>query len=207
MLFRAYSRRMNFWRTLLSMLIIGALVVFAASCGSQKKATAKRKPTQHSSRTSPRTTSPSSNTTKPSPKANASIRSKYASKLGVSAGTLKNEALYQFIDGWIGIPYKYGGTNKSGVDCSGFVGTLYREVYKRNLPRTTSDQRKASIKVSKNSLREGDLVFFSISGKDSHVGVFLANNHFVHASTSKGVIISSLTNSYYQKVFAAGGRF
>ncbi|MEX2595852.1 MAG: NlpC/P60 family protein [Salibacteraceae bacterium] len=139
--------------------------------------------------------------------ANTSVQSKFATKLGVSAASIKNERLYVFIDQWEGVPYAFGGVSKSGVDCSGFVSNLYRDVYQKQLPRTTSELAKKSKKVSKSNLKEGDLVFFDINGKKtSHVGVYLQNNKFVHASTSKGVIVSDLTNPYYQKAFSRGGK-
>ena len=134
------------------------------------------------------------------------VRAKYAAKLSVKPSELKNARLYAFVDSWSGTPYRYGGGSKSGVDCSGFVGILYKEVYSRSLPRTTRDLSSKGAKVPKAGLREGDLVFFNIKGKNSHVGVYLANGYFVHASTSRGVIISHLENSYYKKVFSKGGR-
>lgn len=134
-------------------------------------------------------------------------KNKYASRLGVNSQDLKNERLYVFIDQWEGTPYKYGGTSRSGADCSGFVNALYLDVYQKQLPRTTSALDQSSKKVSRSSLKEGDLVFFDISGKKrSHVGVYLVNNKFVHASSSKGVTISDLENPYYQKAYAKGGR-
>lgn len=117
-------------------------------------------------------------------------------------------SLYRFVETWTGTPYRYGGTNQSGVDCSGFTGALYREVYKKTIPRTTKDISKGAKRVSTAHLKEGDIVFFDINGKkSSHIGVYLQNKHFVHASSSKGVIISHLDNPYYQKAFSHGGRF
>lgn len=140
-------------------------------------------------------------------KTEASIKAKYASTLGVSPAELGNERLYVFIDQWMGAPYKYGGTSTSGVDCSGFVGAVYQGVYEKSIPRTTSQLDQQAKNVTKNQLKEGDLVFFDINGKkSSHVGIYLLNDRFVHASTSKGVVISDLNNPYYQKAFAKGGR-
>lgn len=135
-----------------------------------------------------------------------SVVSQYASKMGVSPSELKNRALYSFISDWEGTPYRYGGTTSSGVDCSGFVMRLYQDVYKKTLPRTTSELSRKINKKSSSKLKEGDLVFFDINGKkSSHVGVYLHNDYFVHASSSKGVMISSLQNSYYQKAYSRGG--
>jgi cell wall-associated NlpC family hydrolase len=138
---------------------------------------------------------------------NIELVSKYAEILQVSSTSIKNIALYQFIDDWYGTKYQYGGLTKSGIDCSGFCNVLYSQVYKKELSRTTSELSKQVKKVSKQKLEEGNLVFFNIEGKkNAHVGVYLINNKFVHASTSKGVIISSLENPYYIKAYNKGGR-
>lgn len=140
------------------------------------------------------------------PNNNTSIVVKYAEKLQVPQSTITNLKLYQFVDDWYGTKYKYGGLTKAGVDCSGFCNVLYSKVYNKTLPRSTKDIVKVINKVPQSKLKEGDLVFFNISGKkNSHVGVYLKNNYFVHASTSKGVIISSLTNPYYVKAYNKGG--
>jgi len=112
------------------------------------------------------------------------------------------------VDQWQGTPYRYGGTTKTGVDCSGFVGSLYLDVYQKSIPRSTNEIEKVTKHINKSSLKEGDVVFFDIDGKKtSHVGVYLQNGRFVHASSSKGVIISNLSNPYYQKSFNRGGKF
>lgn len=134
------------------------------------------------------------------------VVAKYAEKLQVSKSQITNIALYEFIDDWYGVKYKFGGLTKSGVDCSGFCNVLYNKVYKKELPRSTKDIVKVINKVPQSKLKEGDLVFFNISGKkNSHVGLYLINNYFVHASTSKGVVISNLTNPYYKKAYNKGG--
>jgi len=135
------------------------------------------------------------------------IEAKYATLLNVPTSQVKNIELYSFIDRWAGTRYKYGGMSKNGVDCSGFCNVLYKEVYKKQLPRTTKEIAKQLNRVNKNKLSEGNLVFFNIQGKkNSHVGVYLMNNKFVHASSSKGVIISSLENPYYKKAYNKGGK-
>jgi len=140
-------------------------------------------------------------------KRNDYIISKYAGILQTPKSEINNIKLYAFIDDWYGIKYKYGGMSKSGVDCSGFCNVLYSYVYKKQIRRTTSQLSKDINKTSKKKLKEGDLVFFNISRKkNSHVGVYLRNSRFVHASSSKGVIISSLDNPYYKKAYNKGGR-
>lgn len=135
------------------------------------------------------------------------LKEKYAALLDVTGLEIKELALYAFIDDWLGVKYKYGGTTKNGVDCSGFTNLLYNNVFKKELPRSSSDIAAVAKSVAKKELSEGDFVFFSIrSNKVDHVGIYLANNRFVHASTSKGVIISSLEHPYYAKHFKKGGR-
>lgn len=102
---------------------------------------------------------------------------------------------------WKGTPYKYGGSTKRGVDCSAFVQSIIQEVQNRQLPRTTSKQALSGYKVNFNEAKSGDLVFFKTTIKDTHVGVFLGDNKFMHASTSNGVIISRLDNPYWSSVF------
>jgi len=135
------------------------------------------------------------------------VQTKYAELLNVTPSEIKNLALYNFIDKWIGVKYKYGGTTTDGVDCSGFANILYKEVYKTVLPRSSAEIAKEIKNAPKTNLSEGDLLLFDIDGKkNSHVGIYLANNKFVHSSTSKGVIISSLELPYYQKSFSKAGK-
>jgi len=119
--------------------------------------------------------------------------------LDVSETTLKNKNLYNFIIDWYGTPYKYGGNNQDGIDCSGFTNALYKEIYKIQIPRVSKDIAENVKRKYAEDLKEGDLVFFSFgkTGTVNHVGIYLHNNKFVHASTSKGVIISNLTEPYY----------
>jgi len=137
----------------------------------------------------------------------SAIQTKYAELLKISPSEIENLNLYNFIDKWIGVKYKYGGTTQEGVDCSGFANILYKEVYKTVLPRSSAEIAKEIKNTSKEKLSEGDLLLFDIDGKkNSHVGIYLANNKFVHSSTSKGVIISSLELPYYQKSFSKAGK-
>lgn len=131
---------------------------------------------------------------------------KYALQMGVKAEDLENGYLYQFIDGWIGVPYKWAGNDKNGIDCSGFVNQVYLNVYKKQLERSAKDIINECEEIKKEELKEGDLVFFDISGANSHIGVFLENNKFIHASSSKGVMISDLTQSYWVKYWGRAGR-
>ena len=127
---------------------------------------------------------------------------------GITLNDKDNPKLYAAIDSWYGTPYQYGGCSTSGVDCSCFVGNIFKTVYGATLHRTANDIQKDMSKfVSRNNLREGDIVFFTNSnGKVSHVGIYLKDDLFVHSSTSNGVSISSLENSYWKKHFYKGGR-
>jgi cell wall-associated NlpC family hydrolase len=134
------------------------------------------------------------------------LQAKYAMLLNVEVESIKNIPLYSFINEWYGSPYQMGGLEKNGIDCSGFSCTLLRKVFLVNPPRTAKEQYELSDHVSKDKLKEGDLVFFNTFGGVSHVGVYLSNGHFVHASTNYGVIISTLDEGYYKQKFIGGGR-
>ncbi|MFE7087934.1 C40 family peptidase [Sphingobacterium spiritivorum] len=130
----------------------------------------------------------------------------YAKLLNVSVRDLNNRYLYGFINDWMGSPHRLGGQTKSGIDCSGFVGILYKDVYGKIIPRTSRDMGALVNSKRESQLKEGDLVFFSFGGGAiDHVGVYLHNNKFVHVSTRKGVIISDLTDSWYAKYFTGAG--
>lgn len=122
-----------------------------------------------------------------------------------------NLDLYSFIDSWLGTRYRFGGTSKKGTDCSGFVYRLFQEVYKTDVGRQSSaDLMSKTKRVKKNDLREGDMVFFNINnrrgGRASHVGVYLKDNKFIHATTRRGVIISDLNEPYYKRTYLGAGR-
>jgi lipoprotein Spr len=136
------------------------------------------------------------------------VQETYAGLLGVDQKKISNTALYSFIDEWYGVPYKYGQKSKNGIDCSGFTCILYQEVYKKNLNGTAENIYEQSRSVSRSDLKEGDLVFFKIDSKKiSHIGIYLQNNKFVHASTKKGIMISDLNEEYFKKYYYKGGRF
>lgn len=141
--------------------------------------------------------------------ANAAILFKYSILLDVPVEEITDLKLIEFIESWYGTPYRYGGNDRSGVDCSGFSKDFITSVYNTLIPRTSSEQYKQSERVSRTRLKEGDLVFFYTRGRRngvSHVGVYLRNNKFVHASTSNGVIINDLDDDYYARNYAGAGR-
>lgn len=130
-------------------------------------------------------------------------------QLGMDIGPKDNHRLYLTAAEWIGTPYRSGGHTKRGTDCSGLTGEIYRKVYRMRLPRSTGEQLAACRKVARRGLKEGDLVFFH-NGKSrkkvTHVGIYLKDDKFVHASTSRGVIVSSLNENYWRRCWMRGGR-
>jgi cell wall-associated NlpC family hydrolase len=136
------------------------------------------------------------------------LKKKYAEIIGVRPKEIDNYALYKFIDKWYGTNYRLGGCDESGIDCSGFAQKLYGSVYGVDLLRTAMEQFKNCRRIKKpGDAEEGDLVFFKQHSKRiTHVGVYLANNYFVHASTSQGVTISNLNDEYWHKHYAGMGR-
>jgi len=116
-------------------------------------------------------------------------------------------ALANFIQDWMGVPYRLGGLTKKGIDCSAFTRTLYASVYHIQLLRTAFEQFSASVPIyDQDNLQEGDLVFFKIHSRViSHVGVYLSDGYFVQAS-GHGVMISNLDEHYWKRFYFAGGR-
>ena len=128
-------------------------------------------------------------------------------KLGLSSREIKENKLYSFINEWYGVPYKYGGCQKTGVDCSCFTNILYEKIYSKKISRSAAEKYNQCDKISYEDAKEGDLFFFKIGGNSvTHVGVFLKNKYFVHSSTSKGVIINNLEEAYYKKYFFCAGK-
>lgn len=134
------------------------------------------------------------------------LQFKYAILLDQPVEYLTNLSLLQFIEEWWGTRYRYGGNTKQGIDCSAFTCNLASSVFGKQLPRTARQQFDAAQKIPAEYLQEGDLVFFNTRGGISHVGVYLRNNKFVHASTSGGVMISDLNEEYFRKRFVGAGR-
>jgi lipoprotein Spr len=135
------------------------------------------------------------------------VQFKYAVLLNTEVESLPNKTLLEGVDEWYGVHYHVGGNSKNGVDCSGFTVAVYAAVYGITLPRVSRDQYYTSRKISTTELQEGDLVFFNTRGRGvSHVGIYLGNNHFIHASVSRGVMVSSLFEPYYLQRFVGAGR-
>lgn len=129
-----------------------------------------------------------------------------AAKAADAMANLRSKSLYKFITDWTGVKYRFGGLDKSGVDCSGFAFLLEKEIYGITLPRISRDQANFAKKKNYGALEEGDLVFFSFGGGNvDHVGVYLNNGFFVHASTNRGVIVDDLNLPAYQKALVKTG--
>ena len=115
--------------------------------------------------------------------------------------------LYLQVYNWVGTCYRYSGDTKKGIDCSGFVAEIYKNVYCIDLPGSSRAIWTTVSPIEKKDLKEGDILFFKIrKGQISHVGIYLGNNKFAHASVKTGVIISDLDEVYYKKYFYKGGR-
>jgi len=137
------------------------------------------------------------------------LQFKFAILENASVEDLDNPKLLTFMDYWYGAPYCYGGMTRDGIDCSAFAFFLMSSVYGvASLPRTAKEQYGISRHIRRDELQEGDLVFFHTLGRRkavTHVGVYLRNNKFIHASVS-GVMISDLTEGYYEKHYVGAGR-
>lgn len=118
---------------------------------------------------------------------------------------IKSKILDQYAD-WKGVAYRLGGSTKSGIDCSAFVQRTFREQFGVELPRSTSDQQFSGTKINRSKLQAGDLVLFKTGRTMRHIGIYIGNDKFVHASTSSGVIVSEMTNTYWNKRFYAARR-
>ncbi len=102
---------------------------------------------------------------------------------------------------WRGTPYVDGGMSASGIDCSGYTVLAYRDLFNLSLPRTAGEQAESGREITKAALKSGDLVFFNTGRSKKHVGIYLADDQFIHASLSKGVTLSSLDDSYWQEKY------
>lgn len=184
-----------------TLITLVAFVLLPFGCHHQKKAAVKKKATI--TQTKKVTETPKTNPDTP----RLTHAGVLHEKLGLSEKDIAKSKLLVFVDDWYGVPYKYGGCQKTGIDCSCFTNLLCEKVYNLKVARQAGDMYKESKKITEDELKEGDLVFFKIGGNSvSHVGVYLKSKMFVHSSTSKGVIINSMNEAYYRKYFHAGGR-
>lgn len=123
---------------------------------------------------------------------------KTASALSLRQSRISFDSVYS---DWKGTPYRLGGNSKRGIDCSAFVQIGYSSVFNQRLPRTTGELATVGQWIPLREAVKGDLVFFKTGRRMRHVGIYLGNDQFLHASTSQGVVISRLDNPYWRQTF------
>lgn len=125
---------------------------------------------------------------------------------GAGSAFANEPELNKAVNAVVGTPYKWGGTTVQGFDCSGFIRYVFNQ-FETKLPRTSRSQAKVGTKVDKDDLRPGDLVFFNTNGIGiSHAGIYIGEGKFAHSSSSRGVSISKLSDSYYEKRYVTARR-
>lgn len=112
------------------------------------------------------------------------------------------QALLAKFDRWQGTPYRYGGMSHRGIDCSGFVHVIYRQALGIRVPRSTELLSRLRHRVSRRHLVAGDLILFRINRHTLHAGIYVGRGQFIHASKTRGVMLSSLRNPYWRGVFS-----
>jgi len=126
--------------------------------------------------------------------------------LGKWSNLEERSLLVRVVKTFLGVPYKLGGSTLKGIDCSALVKKVY-EIFNIQLPRTAREQFAAGKRVAKDQLEEGDLVFFRRRGNSAHVGIYVGDNQFVHASSySREVRVDYLNTPYYSQRFLRGVR-
>jgi lipoprotein Spr/probable lipoprotein NlpC len=124
-----------------------------------------------------------------------------------SSNSEVSSKLKQVYQTYKGSPYKYGGTDRNGFDCSGFIGVAYQDAFELSLPRTTTKLASSGKPIRRDQLKAGDIIIFKTSVKQLHAGIYTGNDRFIHASTSKGVIESSLANDYWRQRYVKARRY
>ncbi len=121
-------------------------------------------------------------------------------------GNSTRDILLREFRSWEGTPHKMGGNSKKGIDCSGFAHYMYEKLFNINVPRSTKLFLKAGHRIKKSNLRPGDIVIFSPPTYPRHVGIYVGDNKFIHASTTRGVMMSDLNNPYWLKYYLMSRR-
>ncbi len=126
---------------------------------------------------------------------------RFSSRADMALDAKPQNQLQQAAERWIGVPYRWGGNDRQGIDCSGLAVQLYKEVFHYKLPRNAAKQRVLGYAVRAPYLKAGDLLFFRFKTDEGteHVGVYLGHGHFIHASQTRGVVIERLSNPYYRR--------
>lgn len=138
---------------------------------------------------------------------NPSVLRNLMGPIPIETDCVQRPELYAMMATWVQYPYRYAGRTSKGIDCSGLVCEIQRKIYGRSYSGGSADMYPKLIKISKDQLQEGDMVFFEIrKNKISHVGLYLGNQRFLHATTKAGVIVSSLDEEYYRRRYHGAGR-
>ena len=134
--------------------------------------------------------------------------SRLSDKLGVTLDTTCDITLMQTLASWVGTPYRHAGNSSKGIDCSGFVSRIYNDVYGIKLTHSSRGMiTEMKERVKKNQLQTGDILFFKIHGRRiSHVGIYLKDGYFIHASISSGIMVDKITAPYYARHYYTAGR-
>lgn len=119
----------------------------------------------------------------------------------ISEADQKSQLLYSHYMSWKGVPHLDGGMDRNGIDCSGFVHMTFKELFNKSVPRTTELLSDSGHEIDRSAVKTGDLVFFKTGFKRRHVGIYMGQNKFVHASGSRGVMISDLNNPYWAEAY------
>ncbi|MGV6989817.1 NlpC/P60 family protein [Testudinibacter sp. P80/BLE/0925] len=131
------------------------------------------------------------------------IRTNLPKNIGNGVSLAQFTKLHEFYHNWQGVRYRLGGTTQNGIDCSAFVLNAFDRAFGLQMPRSTAEQRHVGKKINKSELEFGDLVFFR---KNKHVGIYIGNGEFIHASTSKGVTTNSLSENYWSRNYTQSRR-
>lgn len=132
----------------------------------------------------------------------------YSQTLGVDLAHSADKSLIETVTDWLGTPYRGGGSTSFGTDCSGFVMRVYKQAYGITLVHSSGGLFQSTERVKRDSMREGDLVFFRRSKRSPiyHVGIYLNDGKFIHSASGKGVVVSSLNEGYWHHNFCGAGR-
>jgi cell wall-associated NlpC family hydrolase len=128
------------------------------------------------------------------------------SQAAAGPGGRSSHGLQKVAESYLGAPYRWGGMNRTGMDCSGFIKKVYAEVFSITLPHSSAKIAKLGRAVSRKKLRQGDIVLFGSILGIHHAGIYMNDNKFIHASTTAGVVYSSLHESYYRKKYKGARR-